>query len=30
MMRPDSVPAVLTWLYTQPTESIWTTTVTLF
>ena len=30
MMRPDSVPAVLTWLDTQPTESIWTTTVTLF
>ncbi len=30
MMRPDSVPAVLTWLDTQPTESIWTTSVTLF
>jgi len=30
MMRPQSVPAVLTWLDTQPTESIWTTSVTLF
>lgn len=30
MMRPDSIPAVLTWLDTQPTESIWTTSVTLF
>ena len=30
MMRPDSIPAVLSWLDTQPTESIWTTTVTLF
>lgn len=30
MMRPQSIPAVLTWLDTQPTESIWTTSVTLF
>jgi len=30
MMRPETAPAVLDWLDTQPVESIWTTAITLF
>jgi len=30
MMRPDNAPEVLDWLDTQPVESVWTTTITLF
>lgn len=30
MMRPEAAPVILDWLDTQPVESIWTTTVTLF
>lgn len=30
MMQPQTGPRVIEWLDTQPTESIWTTSITLF
>lgn len=30
MMRPECAPVVLDWLDTQPIESIWTTSITIF
>lgn len=30
LMRDEPDPSVATWLDTQPTESVWTTTITLF
>lgn len=30
MMQPKRAPGVIAWLDTQPTESIWTSSITLF
>ena len=30
LMRDEPDPAVVTWLDTQPTESVWTTAITIF